>query len=261
MPNVEFSHVIQRLLRQDSAEEVGLSTLKEAFTALDKGDTEEAKRLVEYARLEWQVVHDMYVNWSWAFFTFVAQEMGEDAVERAMRFVMASYFTERYDKIMAASVETQLQVTIEGMRGHLFGTDRSGEMQVIDEGVRYKLVYALCGTGGVVRKRLNEGKEPHPELFGFSQSAHSWTWGKRGVCYYCGHCAMVNEILPIEHYGHPMRVTDFNNDPNGGCVWYIYKDPKDIPAEYYERVGKQAPADAPRLGVELVEGRSPESMP
>ena len=58
---------------------------------------------------------------------------------------------------------------------------------------------------------------------------------------------MVNEILAIEHYGHPMRVTEYDGDPNGRCVWYVYKDPRDIPAEYCERVGKKAPQGAPRL--------------
>ena len=135
MAQIEFSEVVQRLLRKDDATDVGASTLKQAFAALDRGDVEAAKQLADYARLEWQVVHDMYVNWSWAFFTFVAQEMGEEAIERAMRFIMASYFTERYDSVMAAPVETQLQLTVEGMRGHLFGPDRSGEVQVVDEGV------------------------------------------------------------------------------------------------------------------------------
>ncbi len=54
---------------------------------MDCGHTLEAKRIIEYARLEWQVVHDVYVNWSWSFFTYVAKTFTKGELEKAMRFV------------------------------------------------------------------------------------------------------------------------------------------------------------------------------
>lgn len=244
---LELSELLGRQLRQDEPEEVGLSTLKMAFAAMDRGDNVEARRLIEYARLEWQVVHDMYVNWSWSFFTYIANTYGEDEVEKAMRFVVNSYFKERYDKVMASDTKTQLQLCVEGLRGHLSGPNREGSVEVTEEKLRYKLTLKPCGSGAVARHRVESGAEPNPELFGYSKEAHPWTWGKKNVSYYCAHCALVNEILPIEKYGHPMRITEDPKNPGDPCVWYIYKDPKDIPAEYYERVGKTAPPGAPRL--------------
>lgn len=97
------------------------------------------------------------------------------------------------------------------------------------------------------RPRIKSGAEPFPESFGYTGKAHPWTWGKEKVCYYRAHCSFVNEILPIESFGHPMRITEYPKDPSDPCVWYIYKDPAKIPAEYYERVGKSAPAHAPRI--------------
>jgi hypothetical protein len=48
----------------------------------------------------------------------------------------------------------------------------------------------------------------------------------------------MNESLPIEWIGHPLYPshppTDYSSDP---CVWHWYKDPADIPAEYWERYG------------------------
>ena len=73
--NLAHSALIGRDLRQDEPAEVGLSTLRQAYAAMDRGDQAEAKRIVEYARLEWQVVHDMYVNWSWAFFSYIAADL------------------------------------------------------------------------------------------------------------------------------------------------------------------------------------------
>jgi hypothetical protein len=245
--NLQHSPLLQRDLRQDSPDEVGVSSLRHAYAALDRGDVAEAKRIVEYARLEWQVVHDMYVNWSWAFFTYIADQYGEAELEKAFRSVLGSYYRARYDKAMASDVETQLQLTVEGLRGHLMGPARQGDIAITEEPDRFKLTLAPCGSGGVARERVESGAEPRPELFGFSKSAQPWTWGHERVCYYCAHCAMVNEIMAIEQYGHPMRITEYPADAAAPCVWYIYKDPKKIPAEYYERVGKTAPVGAPRL--------------
>lgn len=245
--NLTHSSLLNRDLRQDPPAEVGVSTLRQAYAALDRGDTAEAKRIAEYARLEWQVVHDMYVNWSWAFFTYIADTYGEAELEKALRSVMGSYYRSRYDKVMASDVQTQLQLTVEGLRGHLMGPGRQGDIEVSEEADRYKLTLAPCGSGGVARERVESGAEARPELFGYSKQAQSWTWGKERVCYYCTHCAMVNEVMAIENYGHPMRVTEYPADATSPCVWYIYKDPRKIPAEYYERVGKSAPEHAPRL--------------
>jgi len=244
---IELSQLIQRDLRQDPPSEVGISSLRFAYEAMERGDIAEAKRIVEYARLEWQVVHDMFVNWSWSFFTYIANTYGEQDLEKAMRSVLGSYYRARYDKVMASDVKTQLQLTIEGLRGHLMGPGRQGDIEVTEEPERYKLTLAPCGSGGVARQRVESGNEPRPELFGFSKGPHSWTWGKEKVCYYCAHCSMVNEIMAIESYGHPMRVTDYPKHAGDPCVWYIYKDPAKIPAQYYERVGKAAPVSAPRL--------------
>jgi len=242
-----MSQLLGRDLRQDEPNEVGVSSLKKAFDAMDRGDTPEAKRIVEYARLEWQVDHDMYVNWSWAFFTYIANTYGEDALEKAMRFVLESYYKDRYEKVMKSDVKTQLQLTVEGLRGHLMGPGRQGDIEITEEKDRFKLKLNPCGSGGVARQRVESGAETNPQLFGFSKEAHPWTWGKERVCYYCAHCSMVNEIMSIENFGHPMRITEYPKKAEDACIWYIYKDPKDIPAEYYERVGKTAPPDAPRL--------------
>jgi hypothetical protein len=52
----------------------------------------------------------------------------------------------------------------------------------------------------------------------------------------------MNESLPIEWIGHPLYPShppdDFHTDP---CVWHWYKDPKDIPAEHWERYGARKP--------------------
>ena len=87
----------------------------------------------------------------------------------------------------ASSPETQLQLSVEGLRGHLMGPGRRGEVPVSDEGKRWKISLEPCGSGGVAISRLKAGEEKNPELFGFDAQPHDWTWGKKDVCHYCGH--------------------------------------------------------------------------
>lgn len=95
--------------------------------------------------------------------------------------------------------------------------------------------------------RRGDGAEdpPHTEApynFGVSSRAYDWTWGRKGVCYYCAHCAFVNEQLGIDTYGHPIRITEYPEERSQQCRWIIYKSVDDIPEEYYTRVGRSKPA-------------------
>ena len=180
---------------------------------MDRGDQTEAKRIVEYARSEWQVVHDMYVNWSWAFFSYIAQTYGEAELEKAMRGVLGSYYRARYDKVMAAEVKTQVQLSVEGAAGAPDGAGPAGRDRSDGR------AGALQAHAGAVRLGRTRGsgsraaRSPGPIFSPISRQAWPWTWGKEKVCLYCAHCAMVNEVMAIEAYGHPMRVTEY---PEGG---------------------------------------------
>jgi hypothetical protein len=70
---------------------------------------------------------------------------------------------------------------------------------------------------------------------GQTKKGHSWSWGEKGVSYYCAHCATVLEIMAIEKAGYPAWLC--NPQPDGHCIHYLYKDPWSVPEEYYERVG------------------------
>jgi hypothetical protein len=248
MANLEFSQGLGRLIRiHEPPEQLGRSTLLEAYDAIDAGDTAEAKRLLESFRLEQQILQDIYVDWIWAMLTWVQRNAGEPEVERIMRDTLGSWASERYAGYLDLTFEEQVALTVEGMRGHLSGPGRLGNIDVVDEGERVVISFDPCGSGGRARRGDPAGGIPpsaeRPEL-GDSEGAHDWTWGRRGVCLYCSHCSLVNEILPIERLGFPMRITENPVDPADRCRWILYRDPRRIPAEAYERVGKRKPATA-----------------
>ena len=217
MAKLEFSERLGRLIRiGEPWDELGRSTLLETYDAIDRGDGAEAKRLLETFRYEQQIIQDIYVDWIWAMLTWVQNHAGEPQVETIMRETLGAWASARYANYLDLSFEEQVALTVEGMRGHLSGPGRLGNVEIADEGERVVISFDPCGSGGRARRGdPARGVPPatqRPE-FGASRDAHDWTWGRTGVCLYCSHCSLVNEILPIERLGYPMRITENPVDP------------------------------------------------
>jgi hypothetical protein len=260
MANLQHSEALGRLIRiGEHPDQLGRSTLLEAYDAIDAGNGDAAKRLLESFRFEQQIIQDIYVDWIWAMLTWVQERVGEPEVETIMRETLGSWAGERYANYLDLSFDERVALTVEGMRGHLSGPGRLGNIEVTDEGNRTVVAFDPCGSGARARRGdPTRGIPPATERpeFGSSREAHDWTWGQPGVCLYCSHCSLINEILPIERLGFPMRVTEYPRDPGDQCRWILYRDPKEIPAEAYERVGKTKPTseELDRMWAELRRG-------
>jgi hypothetical protein len=56
---------------------------------------------------------------------------------------------------------------------------------------------------------------------------------------YCSHCAFLHLVAPIDWGGTPFPVIEAAKNPDKEpCYAHFYKDSKDVPEEYYKRVGK-----------------------
>jgi hypothetical protein len=237
MSKLERSEILGRMIRKDGIEELGVGTVRKIDELIDAGKNEDAKAMVDYFRTEMLVVHDIYAQYVQDLLAFIAETFGEDQVEAAFRAALGTWFKVRYEAYNKMTFEERVQLTAEGMRCHLDGPQRKGDFELIEEKERFVFKWDPCGSGGALRRRAAaENRE-----VASAKEAHPWTWGKKGVCLYCSHCSLVNEILPIENFGYPNRITQYPENPGDPCVWYIYKDPDDIPEEYYTRIGKTKP--------------------
>jgi hypothetical protein len=72
---------------------------------------------------------------------------------------------------------------------------------------------------------------------GTTKKPYPWSWNKSGIPYYCCHCCVYFEIIPIELVGYPIRVHEISDDPYAPCIHYYYKKPELIPEKYYKRIG------------------------
>ena len=151
------------------------------------------------------------------------------------------------------TLERNMYLVMEAMRAHLCGPERDGSLGIEEDDDKWVVSFAPCGSGG--RSMLGDEVEGTgsrvlaPYEFGVTQERHDWAWNKEGICYYCAHCCLALEKLPMERWGHPVRVVD---PPRWGgaadapetrkqCTWTVYKTLEAIPDEVYRRVGHTKP--------------------
>ena len=210
-----------------------------ARAALARGARAELEAALRELREAAMAVHDAQADWAWGLLSSLRDGLGEERMDEVFRVTQGRWVSERYAALGEMTPQESLELTIEGMRGHFTGPGRRGRIDVVDEGDRFVLSFDPCGTGGRMRR---DRRTEEPFRFAVTQQAHDWSWNRKGVCLYCAHCAVVNEILPIESLGTPMRVTDHPENDGDPCRWTIYKAPELVPDWVYERVGRPRPS-------------------
>jgi hypothetical protein len=224
----------------------GRRELGEALRAAAEGSRDELEAALATLRDAHTDVHDAQADWCWGLLTLFRDALGEERMDEVFRVTQGKWLAERYARYDTMTPEESFQLTIEGMRGHYCGRLRDGRVDVLEDDEKWVMSFDPCGTGGRMRRgdpaRDQSPRDEPPYNFAVTNEAHDWSWNRKGVCLYCAHCAVVNEILPIEATGAPMRVTEYPEEPGQPCRWTIYKRPELVPDEAYGRVGRERPS-------------------
>jgi hypothetical protein len=218
----------------------------------------DARARLDQLREHWRQLHDRWADLQSGLLTFIARRFGEAAIGDCYRAVLGPFLRERYgpydirERPYEETVERNLYLAFEAMRAHLVGPDRLGNMELTEHEDRWVIAFDPCGSGargqrGDPIEGTPSRSEP-PYEFGVTQEAHDWAWNERGVCYYCAHCCLTNELWAVEQWGAPVRVTDsplhpgetLGPDPKP-CTWTIYKSVEAVPEEAYRRIGRTKP--------------------
>jgi len=219
MVRLEKSKALGRLIRQDDAAELGISTWKLVREAIQAGKVDEALKYLNYGCSEVKMLHDSMISFVDDAFTHLAgfgEEEIYEVVKKRYYPVVRRWLSE------TPGLEESLQRAVEFQRGH------GGSLTVTEEADRYVVRCDPCGSGGQLRRTKDVGT---------LGKTYPWAWGKSGIPYYCAHCAVLWEILPIELRGYPIRISELGDKPEDPCIHYYYKKPELIPEEYFIRVG------------------------
>jgi hypothetical protein len=206
---------------------------------------------IEHARLQWQGVHDRAVDRVSGVIDIAVSVVGEDSLGDLWNFLMDDWYElheRRYDlatQPWSDSAHQLMIAIVDGFHAHLTGTARQGDIEIIEEQTRIGFRFAPCGSGGRSLDPRITGDAPRaapPFGFAVTTTAHDWAWNTVGICSYCVHCCLLNEVMPIDRLGFPTRVIDAPTwnaaNPVTTCTWWVYRDPADVPDHIYQRVGR-----------------------
>jgi hypothetical protein len=225
---------------------------------LHREEPDAALAALDEACEEWRRCHDRDVDHSYGLMDEVVQRFGEAALGEMWDHVIIPLFSWRYEKFdidkhpWDEGLETLMLVACEAMRGHLVGPERRGDFELIETDDRFILRFDPCGSGGrTIRGDIIEGTPPRmeePYNWAVSKEPHPWNHFQTGICHYCTHCIELMEMVPIDRFGYPVRVIDPPRYPDTHdpatrqyCQWQMFKDPTQVPEEYYERSGRTKP--------------------
>jgi hypothetical protein len=207
---------------------------EQAKAALDAGDTDEARALIDRAVAQWASLKDYSINWITTLLTFIADELGEEAVERALRktgdeFVRPRRATGRdWGELPAAQ---RAKVIARSMLANM------GEVEVDEDDEKIVLSFR-CGSGG---KLIDDGRYEGEHPYHVLREPSGRTFMRDELWVYCAHCSVNNEIQPVEWGESPTSIEYPPTKPGERCVHHIYKDVADTPVEAFRRVGKEPP--------------------
>lgn len=242
MYKIEKNEAMGRTLRADEPlEELGTSSYDLLRKLIQEGKTAEALNLIDYVQHEFKSLHDAYTDWTYIDLTYIAEHYGEEELEKFLRYAKQKLDLTFYRGYTQTTTLDLVKWFAEQMRAHRCGPGEKGTFKLWEEANRYVMEFDPCGSGGRMRRTGQLDNIPPrtgpPFNLGRTQKPYPWSWGKVGVPYYCLHCSIWHEIMAIEKSGVPVKVTDYQDDPNKPCRWYFYKSKEAIPDMYYTRVG------------------------
>jgi hypothetical protein len=220
-----------RLFTEEELREMGRRTLDVAQEAIEQGNKQKAKELVQRMYEEFNYLHDGAMYWITGLQTYIYQNYGIGAVEQAERFAHTIEGKTVFKPPQQTDLRSLVIQMAKALRGHL------QPLVIEEDDEKIVLTMKPCGSGerivamGGYEAGFARVKEPH-----------SVTWGMKNFPIYCVHCPVM-EMLAFEDTGmlEPVHLVD---EPmrHGFCSFAFYKDPANIPEKCYRRIGKEKPA-------------------
>lgn len=224
----------ERVLSDAEIEKMQTSAWEQVRAAVDAGDADDAKALLDRAVAQWSSLQEYSINWITSLLSFIADEMGEAAVERALRTTGDEFVRPRRSTDVAWGDLPAAQRAKVISRAMLANT---GSVAVSEDDEKIVLSFR-CGSGG---RLIDEGRYEGEHAYRTLTERSGRTFMRDELWVYCAHCSVNNEIQPVEWGETPTSIEFPPTAPGEPCVHHIYKDVTAIPAEDYARIDKPAP--------------------
>ena len=91
-----------RWFSEQELEQLSRPTMDRAIEAIDAGDLEQARRLCEEMKHEWQMLHDLMASGVLDLVSFIQQRLGDEGVAEAWSESMGRGWRRHHDAIVGA---------------------------------------------------------------------------------------------------------------------------------------------------------------
>lgn len=226
----------ERVFTDEELKLLSTQTIDRAKAAIDAGDAEEAKRLLDQTYAELAHLHDGYMCWVGGLETWIYEHHGVEELEQAERFAHIVEGKIAFKPSGAKTFKERVVALVNGLHGHVYQP-----MEVTEDDEKVVVTVNPCGSGG----RLMEmgGYEPETGMATIKEACNI-TFGYEDFPMYCIHCPVMR-AQDYERSGDMFFVREFvDGKPGPACQAIFYKDRSKTPDVYYERIGKENPHKA-----------------
>jgi hypothetical protein len=223
------------MLSEADAAQMRTPLWEQARAAFEAGRTEDGSALLDKAVTQWGALKDYSINWITSLLTFVGEELGEEAVERALRKTGDEFVRPRRDTGVewdSLPASARAKVIARAMVSNM------GSVEVDEDDEKIVLSFR-CGTGG---RLIDEGRYEGDHAYLTLREKSGRTFMRDELPVYCAHCSVNNEIQPVEWGAGPTTIEHPPERAGEPCVHHIYKDTGAVPDEAYRRIGKARPS-------------------
>jgi hypothetical protein len=181
------------------------------------------------ARKEWQGTHDLYRDWLTGTLSSIGRRYGDEALFEILQETISSWLKPLAERILKGDRRATVEGMAAAMRGHL------GAFAKIEEDEEKFTFEMPCPSGG---KLITDGRYDPPYNYLKIAKPQLMTYGRKDFPVYCAHCYF-QDALPLDWFGEPLWLTEpAQNLGKEPCIRYLYKNVRDVPRSFYERLGK-----------------------
>ena len=223
---------MSRIFTDEELKNLGTLTIDKIKTAADKGDAEAVKSLADEMYRQLAYLHDGYMCWVSGLQSWIYDNHGVDSLEAAERFAHAFEAKVAFLPVTGLSFKEEVERRCDILKGHVFAG-----IEVSEDDEKVIVAVDPCGSGG----RLIE-MDAYSKGAAVIKEKCPASWGRGELPVYCCHCPIM-EGMNLDNGGdlksfHP---TSPRLSEKGRCEYHMYKDLKNIPEEYYARLGRKRP--------------------
>lgn len=222
---------MSRIWTDEQLAEMAKRTIDKAFDAVDAGDPQKAKELIQLMYDQFTHLHDGYMVWVTGLLTWIYDRHGTEGVIDAEREAHGKEAKLVFFPPKQTDFKFIVEMLSAELQGHVYQP-----MTLEEDDEKVTMTVAPCGSGGRLIKM--GGYSPEVGLKCIEEPADI-TFNTPDFPLYCVHCP----LFCINNIDRTGSLQSVSNPPGDGtsCVRYFYKDIRDIPEEYYKRLGREKP--------------------